>query len=107
MYPTENYRAKCVKYRNKLKSLLRIAEKNYNTEKFIQCRQDLKCTWKLVKLLLKQPSKKNSYLMFLLKTVLILKAMITLLMSLIIISQILEALCQPIYKTVIKNFMIT
>jgi len=46
-------------YRNKLKSLLRSAERSYYNDKFMQCKQDLKSTWKLVRTLLNQPDKKQ------------------------------------------------
>lgn len=57
--PSDNTKANFVQFRNKLKSLLRAAEKNYYAEKFIEYKQNLKYTWKLIRSVLNQPVKKK------------------------------------------------
>lgn len=48
------------KYKNKLTSLMRLAEKNYYNNKFIEIEGDLKKTWKLIKSILPKSSLTNS-----------------------------------------------
>ena len=67
--PSDNTKANFVQFRNKLKSLLRAAEKNYYAEKFTEYKQNLKYTWKLIRSVLNQPVKKETTDCFLKKMV--------------------------------------
>jgi hypothetical protein len=50
--PTLPNRTKFITYRNKLKSLLSVAEINYYSNLFLSCEHDLKRTWTHIKTLL-------------------------------------------------------
>ena len=47
--PNIENKNKFTKYRNKFKSLRKIAEKTYYTAEFLKCHNDLKTTWKLIR----------------------------------------------------------
>ena len=52
MNPSAINKTKFCTYRNKLKSLLKIAEKSYYSDLFMKCRGDLNETWKNIKMLI-------------------------------------------------------
>ena len=52
MNPSTVNKTKFCTYRNKLKSLLKIAEKSYYSDLFMKCRGDLTKTWKNIKMII-------------------------------------------------------
>ena len=52
MNPSTANKIKFGTYRNRLKSLLKIAEKTYYSDLFMKCRRDLNKTWKNIKMIL-------------------------------------------------------